>query len=142
MFYFSAGLAIIGAVLYQYFVKLVPGSINPVVSVIGQYVAALVLGICILPLFPVQGGLWQQVRQLNWIQLALAVSVVLIELGFLLMYRAGWNLSTGNLVTGVVINVLLAGLGVTLLGERLQLINVAGVALCLAGVALISYRPA
>ena len=103
MFYFSAGLAIIGAVLYQYFVKLVPGSINPVVSVIGQYVAALVLGICILPLFPVQGGLWLQVRQLNWIQLALAVSVVLIELGFLLMYRAGWNLSTGNLVTGVVI---------------------------------------
>jgi len=86
--------------------------------------------------------LWQQVRQLNWIQLALAVSVVLIELGFLLMYRAGWNLSTGNLVTGVVINVLLAALGVALLGERLQLINMAGVALCLAGVALISYRPA
>jgi drug/metabolite transporter (DMT)-like permease len=31
---------------------------------------------------------------------------------------------------------------VALLGERLQLINMAGVALCLAGVALISYRPA
>ena len=140
MFYFSAGLAIIGAVLYQYFVKLVPGSINPVVSVIGQYVAALILGVGILPLFPAPGGLWQQVRQLNWIQLA--VSVVLIELGFLLMYRAGWNLSTGNLVTGVFINLLLAGLGVWLMGERMQYINVAGVALCLAGVALISYRPA
>ena len=142
MFYFSAGLAIIGTVLYHHFVKLVPGSINPVVSLIGQYVAALVLGVGILPLFPAPGGLWQQVRQLNWIQLALAVSVVLIELGFLLMYRAGWNLSTGNLVTGVFINLLLAGLGVWLMGERMQYINAAGVALCLAGVALISYRPA
>jgi len=140
MSYISACVAIAGAVGYQYFVKRVPGSLNPFVSVIAMYVAVLVLGVVLLVLFPAEGGLLRHFRQLSWIQLALAVSVIMIELGFLLMYRYGWDLSTGNLVTGVVINIFLVGLGVTLLGEKVSIINVIGIALCILGVALISYR--
>jgi drug/metabolite transporter (DMT)-like permease len=140
MFYISACVAIVGAVGYQYFVKRVPGSLNPIVSVIGMYVAVLALGVMLLPLFPADGGLRHHFRQLSWIQLALAGSVMMIELGFLLMYRYGWNLSTGNLITGVVINVILVGLGVTLLGEKVSIVNAVGIAFCILGVALISYR--
>ena len=100
MYYLSAFVAILGAVGYQYFVKRVPVTINPIVSVIGMYVAVLVIGIILLPFIPPDGGVMKHIRQLNWIQLALAVSVILIELGFLLMYRYGWNLSTGNLIYG------------------------------------------
>jgi len=140
MFYISAGVAIVGAVGYQYFVKRVPVSLNPIVSVIGMYVAVLAFGVILLPLFPADGGLRHHFRQLSWIQLALAVSVIMIELGFLMMYRYGWNLSTGNLVTGVVINIILVGLSVALLGEKVNLVNAIGVAFCILGVALISYR--
>lgn len=140
MFYISACVAIAGAVGYQYFVKRVPVSLNPIVSVIGMYVAVLALGVILLPLFPADGGLVHHFRQLSWIQLALAVSVMMIELGFLMMYRYGWNLSTGNLVTGVVINLILVGLGVTLLGEKVSIVNAIGIAFCILGVALISYR--
>jgi drug/metabolite transporter (DMT)-like permease len=140
MFYVSACVAIVGAVGYQYFVKRVPASLNPIVSVIGMYVAVLALGVMLLPLFPADGGLRHHFRQLSWIQLALAGSVMMIELGFLLMYRYGWNLSTGNLITGVVINVILVGLGVTLLGEKVSIVNAVGIAFCILGVALISYR--
>jgi multidrug transporter EmrE-like cation transporter len=65
----------------------------------------------------------------------------MIELGFLMMYRYGWNLSTGNIITGVVINLILVGLGVTLFDEKVSLINVSGIVLCILGVALISYHP-
>ena len=140
MFYISASVAIVGAVSYQYFVKRVPESLNPIVSVIGMYVAVLALGVILLPLFPVDGGLRHQFRQLSWIQLALAVSVIMIELGFLLMYRYGWSLGTGNLVTGVFVNIILVGLSVALLGEKVNLVNAIGVAFCILGVALISYR--
>ena len=141
IFYISAFVAITGAVGYQYFVKRVPESINPIVSVMGMYVAVLVLGVFLLPLFPAEGGLRHHFRQLSWIQLALAVSVMMIELGFLLMYRYGWSLSTGNLVTGVFVNIILVGLGVTLLGEKVSNINMVGFVLSIVGVALISYRP-
>ena len=141
MFYISAAFAIIGAVGYQYFVKRVPASLNPIVSVIGMYVVVLAIGVILLPLFPAEGGLRHHFRQLSWIQIALAISVIMIELGFLLMYRYGWSLGTGNLVTGVFINLVLVGLGVSMLGEKVNLINAIGMASCIQGVVLISYRP-
>jgi drug/metabolite transporter (DMT)-like permease len=140
MFYLSALIAIIGAVSYQFFVKKVPAQINPVVSVIGLYMAVLVMGFLVLPFFPAEGGLVKQFKQLNWVQLVMAASVLLMELGFLLMYRYGWTLSTGNIVTGVVINIALVALGVFLLREKLSLINIIGVVISIAGVALISFR--
>ena len=115
--------------------------LNPVVSVIGSYIVVLVLGFALLPFFRAQGGLGQHVRQLNWVQVAIAVSILLIELGFLLMYRYGWNLSTGNLVTGVFVNLVLLGLAVTMLGEKLNLVNGIGIVICIVGVTLIGYRP-
>lgn len=141
MFYISAMVAIIGAVSYQYFVKRVPASINPVVSVIAMYIAVLVLSVTLLLFFPAEGGLLKHVRQLSWVQLAVAASVFMMELGFLLMYRYGWQLSTGNLVTSVVINLMLLGLGVFVLGEKISLINAVGIIVAIVGVALINYRP-
>jgi len=140
MFYISAFVAIIGAVGYQYFIKRVPASINPIISVMGMYVTVFVLGLFLLPLFPTEGGLKAHIRQLSWIQVALAVTVMLIELGFLLMYRYGWNLSTGNLVTGAFVNVILLVLGVALLGEKVNFVNGVGIVLCILGVVLIGYR--
>ncbi len=141
MYYVWALVAIIGAVGYQYFVKRVPATINPMVSMAGLYAGVLALALALAPLFPAEGGLMAQIRQLSWIQIALALSVLLIELGFLMMYRSGWTLSTGNLVTGVVINIVLAALGVWLLGEKLSPVNWVGIGLSIAGVALIGYKP-
>lgn len=140
MFYLSAAIAIAGAVAYQYFVKRIPAAINPIVSVLGVYLTVLVISIVSLALFPTKEGLVAHLRQLNWVQIAIAVSVFMIELGFLLMYRYGWNLSTGNLITGVIINLILLVIGVTLLGEHLSLVNAIGVAFCIVGVVLIGYR--
>lgn len=94
----------------------------------------------LLPLFPGDGGLRHDLRQLSWIQLALAVSVLMIELGSLLMYQYGSNLGAGNLVTGVFINLIFIGLGMTLLGEKVNLVNAIGIAFCILGVALVNYR--
>jgi drug/metabolite transporter (DMT)-like permease len=140
MFYISALVAILGGVGYQFFIKRVPVTLNPLVNVVAVYLATIVLCILLLPLFPLEGGLRSHLKQLSWLQLALAVSVAMIELGFLLMYRYGWNLSTGNLITSVFINVVLVVIGLSFLSERLSGINLLGVALSIAGVALISYR--
>ena len=141
MFYLSAIVAITGVVGYQYFVKRVPVSLNPIVSVIAMYVVVLVLGAILLLLFPAEGGFRNHLRQVNWIQIALAVCVIMGQLGFLLMYRYGWSLSTGNIVTGVFVNIFLVGLGVALFGEKMSLVNAIGIAICILGVALVGYRP-
>ena len=141
MFYLSAIIAIAGGVGYQYFVKQVPETINPIVSVMGMYVAVLVISIILLPFFPSEGGLMAHFKQLNWIQIALAFAILMIELGFLLMYRYGWNLSTGNVVTGVFVNTILVGIGIAVLRESVSVTTIIGILLSIIGVALISIRP-
>mgnify|MGYP001418285931 CR=1 FL=1 len=141
MYYVSGILAVIGAVSYHYFVRRVPTSLNPVVAIIGIYITVLLLVITLLPFFPPEGGLAKHIRQLNWIQIGVAASVFLLDLGFLLMYRHGWKISTGNLITGVVVNTVLLGSGVILLGEKMSPTNFIGVAICIVGVAMIGYRP-
>ena len=87
MFYISALVAITGVVGYQYFVKCVPVTLNPIVSVIAMYIVVLVLGVILLPFFPAESGFRHHLRQVNWIQIALAVCVIMGQLGFLLMYK-------------------------------------------------------
>lgn len=141
MYLFSALLAVLGGVAYHHFVKRIPTTIHPIVSIVGIYVGVLLLSSALLALFPPVEGYGFHFRQISWVQFAVAVSVFLIELGFVLMYRAGWNLSSGNLVTGVFINIILVGLGLFLLREKVNLINAIGIILSLIGVAMISYRP-
>lgn len=140
MFYLSAIVAVTGAVGYQYFVKRIPETLNPIVSIMCMYIVVLVQGTALLPFSSAEGGIRNQIRQLSWIQIALAISVLMVELGFLLMYRYGWSLSTGNLVTGVFVNIILVGLGVALLGEKMSFTNAIGIVFSILGVALISLR--
>ncbi len=140
MYYASAILATIGTILYHNFAKRIPSTIDPMVSIVGTYLLILLIGFIILPFSMEKGSLMQNIRQLSWVQVGIAVSVMMIELGFVMMYRSGWDLSLGNVVTSVVINLALLGIGVLLLGEQVSWINVAGVVLSIAGVAMISYH--
>ena len=140
IFYLSAVIAITGAVGYQYFAKRIPLSLNPIVSVTVMYAGVLVFCLILMQFFPIEGGIQMHLRQINWIQFIMAVCVILGQVGFLLMYRNGWNLSSGNLVSGVFINIILIALGVGLLGEKISLVNFIGIFFSILGVALIGFR--
>ena len=75
------------------------------------------------------------------IPIAVAISVLMLDIGFILMYRNGWNISTGNLVTSVFTNFALLMIGALLIGEKATPTNLAGVVICIIGVAMIGYRP-
>lgn len=140
MYYFSAGIAIIGTVGYHNLVKKIPHSIDPMVSIIGIYFGVLLLGLLLIPFIYSGGRIMDSVHQLGWVQFGIAACILVMELGFILMYRNGWDLSVGNVVTGVFINLALMGIGVLFLHERLSLINMVGVFVCIAGVSMIGYH--
>lgn len=140
LFYVSAALAINATVGYHFFVKKIPTDINPLVSVIGIYVVVLVAAVVLVPFFVPKGEFMVNVQRLGWVQATIGIIVLGMELGFLLMYRYGWDLSLGNVVTGVVINIVLMAIGLLFLGEQLGRINIMGIMLCIVGVAMIGYR--
>lgn len=138
IYYFSAFIAILGATLYHFALKKLPIGINPIFNVTVIYLGAFLLSLAILPFFGGFQAIKTGYAQLNWVQIALILGVFMIELGFVLMYRAGWNLSTANLITGVAINIALLILGLWLFGEHLSVVKILGACLAIIGVALLS----
>ena len=92
-FYLSFGIAVLASVLYHIFQKATPQGVNPAIGLIVTYLVALVLSFFLLGLFPLEKSVWDEFRKVNWASLALGVGIVGLEVGFLLAYRSGWNLS-------------------------------------------------
>ena len=82
----------------------------------------------------------QETRQLNWTAIALAVAIVGLDLAFLFVYRSGFEVSLGALVTQSSAAMLLLVVGVAVFREKLSLANVAGIVLCLVGLWLVNRR--
>lgn len=133
-------LAILCTVGYHLVLKLTPAGVNPLLSLMLTYgLVTLVFG-AILLLSP--GGLeWRhELRQLNWTALALAVAIVGLDLGFLFLYRSGFEVSLGALVTQSAAALILLVIGVAAFREKLSGANALGLVLCLVGLWLVNRR--
>jgi drug/metabolite transporter (DMT)-like permease len=140
LFWLSVALVVVTNLVYHLAQKSIPRDVHPLVSVCASYAIALATTLCLFPFFPVRPSVGQAVRQLRWSTVAVGVSIVGIEVGFLLAYRAGWRISLGSTASAAAVAVLLIPAGVVFYGERLSAANVAGLVLCLAGLALVAQR--
>ncbi|MGH9399475.1 MAG: hypothetical protein ACRD00_03840 [Thermoanaerobaculia bacterium] len=140
LFWLSMALVVGTNLIYHLAQKSIPRDVHPLVSVAVSYAIALVTTLCLFPFFPVKPSVGAAVRQLRWSTVAVGVSIVGIEVGFLLAYRAGWRISLGSTATAAAVAVLLIPSGVLFFGEKVSVANVAGIVLCIAGLALVVQR--
>ena len=134
------GLAIVCTVGYHLVLKLTPAGANPLLSLLVTYGLVTLLFAALLLVAP--GGFeWRgELRQLNWTALALAVAIVGLDLGFLFLYRSGFEVSLGALVTQSAAALVLLGIGVGVFREKLTTANAAGLVLCLVGLWLVNRK--
>lgn len=137
LFWLSIALVVATNLVYHLAQKSIGRDVHPLVSVFVSYAIALLTTLCLFPFFPVRPSLGAAVRQLRWPTVAVGISIVGIEVGFLLAYRSGWRISLGSTATAAAVAVLLIPAGLLLFGEKLSGANVAGIALCIAGLTLI-----
>jgi uncharacterized membrane protein len=133
-------VAIACTVGYHLVLKLTPAGVNPLLSLMVTYALVTVLFGALLVVSP--GGFeWrQEARQLNWTAIALAVAIVGLDLAFLFLYRSGFEVSLGALVTQSSAAMLLLVVGVAVFREKISLANAAGMVLCLVGLWLVNRR--
>ncbi|MDO5707525.1 MAG: hypothetical protein Q4P31_02690 [Andreesenia angusta] len=78
--------------------------------------------------------------QVNWASITLGISVILLELGFLLAYRTGWNIGTAAIISTIVVTIALVPIGIFLYRESISINNITGITLSLIGIYMISMR--
>ena len=139
-FYLSIVVAILSSVLYHLFQKATSANINPAIGLIVTYLTALALCLPLLILFPLGSSVREAFRKLNWASFALGFAIVGLEVGFLLAYRAGWNVSLAGIASNTTAALILLPAGVLLFREKPALVNLLGVLVCILGLVMINLR--
>ena len=128
-------MIVIGGVLYHVSQKSTPRGVEPFFSLAVSFGLATVA--CLLVFFFRGGSGAEQMKQVNWTAYALALSLVGIESGYLIAYRAGYRINLTSLACNTAIAVALIFIGTMLYSERLAPRNIAGAVLCLIGLTLL-----
>lgn len=139
LFYFSITLAICSSALYHFVAKSTPANVNFTVSLLVTYGVAFVATLFTFFFFPTSSVV-AELKQLNWASVGLAVAVMGIEFGYLLMYRAGWNLGIAAVLVTVLAALILVPVAVFVFKDKISWINIAGVVVCLAGLVMLNWK--
>lgn len=115
-----------------------PGSINPLASVGITHITGAVLAFLLYFLTSPVKNLATEYSYLNWTPFVLGLSIVGLEIGNIYMYKVGWNISIGSLVSNIALAVILIIIGVMLYKEVITIEKIIGIALCLGGLILIN----
>jgi len=140
LFYFSITLAIASSALYHFSQKSTPVEVNPAVAIMATYAVALVLTAILAFFIPTRIGFLAELKQLNWASYLLAFSIVGLEVGFLLVYRAGWNVGIAAVLVNVVASLILVPVALVVFKQHLSWINIIGILVCLAGLVMLNWK--
>ncbi len=140
LFYFSIILAICSSALYHFTAKSTPANVNFTVSLLVTYGVAFIATLFTFFVFPAQQGVITELKKLNWASVGLAVAVVGIEFGFLLVYRAGWNLGIAAVLVNVVASLILLPVAVFIFKDKISWVNIAGILVCLVGLVMLNWK--
>jgi multidrug transporter EmrE-like cation transporter len=140
LFYFSIALAICSSALYHFVAKSTPSNVNFTVSLLVTYALAFVVTLVGFFFFPATNGITAELKRLNWASIGLAIAVVGIEFGFLLSYRSGWNLGIAAVLATVVASLILVPVAILVFKDKISLINILGILVCLAGLVMLNWK--
>ncbi|MFZ5944917.1 MAG: EamA family transporter [Bacillota bacterium] len=138
IYVFSIVLIVISNVMYNVSQKSTPNNINPFTALLMTYITAAVLTIILSFFYKADKGFIQSFSQLNWTSIVLGVAIVGLEFGYLLAYRAGWDISVGSLVANIALALMLIPIGVFFYQETFSLNKVLGIVLCIIGLIFIN----
>jgi multidrug transporter EmrE-like cation transporter len=140
LFYFSITLAICSSALYHFVAKSTPSNVNFTVSLLVTYAIAFAVTLFTFFFFPATSGIKTELKQLNWASIGLAIAIVGIEFGFLLTYRAGWNLGIAAVLVNVVASLILIPVAIFFFKDKISWVNIVGIFVCLAGLVMLNWK--
>lgn len=140
MFYYVFPIILILAsnILYNVCQKSTPQTANPWAALFVTYLIATIITIIAFVFSKTDKSFLQSFSDLNWTSLVLGISIVGLEVGYLLAYRVGWNISVGSLVANILLALALIPIGVLFYNEGFELNKIVGVVFCIVGLIMIN----
>ena len=133
-------LVIISNTVYQICTKSTPEGMNPFASLTVTYLIGALASAVLYFILGGHGGLLSEYRKLNWAPFVLGIVIVGLEAGWIYAYKAGWQVSTAQIIQSAVLGTILIFVGTLLYKEALTWNKLVGIAICMVGLALINLK--
>lgn len=138
MYVFSIVIIVASNILYNISQKSTPQKVDPFSALFVTYLTAAIITITIFLFSKSDSGFTQSLKQLNWTSIALGISIVGLEFGYLMAYRVGWKISIGSLVANIALALMLIPIGIWFFKEDFGVNKIIGAAFCIIGLIFIN----
>lgn len=132
-------VAVVANVLYHVASKSIVAEQNAFMGLVVNYATALIVSAILFCLTPHEKILTEAARS-NWACVLMGLSITAVEAAFVMIYRAGGELSTASLIVSILIALAMLIVGGVFYHEQITLRKVFGATLCIAGVVMLSLR--
>ena len=133
-------LVVLSNTLYQICSRSVPGDINPLAALVITYIVGAVVSAVLYFALNRDTDLVREWTKINWAPFVLGVVIVGLEVGFIYAYKAGWPVSMAQTVASSILAIILILVGRAMFNETITWNKVAGIIVCLGGIALINWK--
>lgn len=134
------GLVVISNVFYQVCAKSAPEKMNPFASLTVTYTVGAVIYLILYYALNRDANILHEYGKLNFAPFVLGVTIVGLEVGYIYAYKAGWPVSTAQIVQAAALAVILIFVGFIFYKEKITWNKIAGIVVCLAGLGLIGLK--
>ena len=134
-------LVILSNVMYQLCARRMPNSVDPFAALTVTYLVGAGASLLLYLLLHKGGNIFEEFSQINWVPFVFGLVIVGIEVGWIFVYRAGWQVSTAPIVQSAIVAVILIILGFLLFKESMTWNKILGIAVCILGLFFINLKP-
>ena len=139
MIFLPITVAVFANVLYHIASKSIPAEQNAFMGLVVNYAVALIMSSILFFMTPHEKFLIEAAKS-NWACVLMGLSITAVEAAFVMIYRAGGELSTASLIVNILIASAMLIVGGVFYHEQISTRKIFGAALCMAGVALLSLK--
>ena len=139
MLFLPIFVAVAANVLYHVASKSIPADQNAFMGLVVNYATALVASAILFLVTPHEKILVEASRT-NWACFLMGLSITGVEAAFVMIYRAGGQLSTASLIVNILIAMAILAVGGVFWHEQITARKLVGVTLCIVGVAVLSTK--
>ena len=123
---------------YNICMKSTPDDVNPFGALMITYIVSFIVTVIIFVFMVKPENVVLELGKVNWASVVLAFAVVGLELGYVFVYRAGWQVSSASVVANIGLACVLLVVGFLLYKEDISLRQILGILVCMVGMILIN----
>lgn len=131
-------IVIISNCFYNITTKKTPADANAFLSLTVTYFVAAIVSFLIFIIGYHNTSLTTEMKKLNWTSFALGVIIIGLELGYILVYRSGWDVSKAPLVANCCLAIALVFIGLFIFKEHITLKQIIGMVVCIIGLIIVT----